>query len=218
MLIKYFKTLLEEILIRLPNNIQHFKALQLLSQNLCLNPERAKFLDLPFINEFIDNQDLYKVEVQYNMLPNVNWLTLYGKDVLFSSYKFWPVVANPKNAGGQLVFGELSQFVLTLLSLPISNATVERVFSIMNATKTKLRNKMGFTLLDSILRVKTYFYANKICCKDFNPSRQMYERFNNSIYNNEDHDTGNDNAIDKSEVWEIMDDTTEFPCISLPEY
>jgi multisubunit Na+/H+ antiporter MnhG subunit len=37
-------------------------------------------------------------------------------------------------------FREIAFFVLTLLTMPTSNAVVERAFSVMNAVKTKVRN------------------------------------------------------------------------------
>ena len=58
------------------------------------------------------------------MLLNMNvilfdWAELYGPDILINSYKFWPVVLHYKNAGGSLIFRELAEFGLLLLSLSI---------------------------------------------------------------------------------------------------
>ena len=51
-------------------------------------------------------------------------------------------------------YRELADFVFCFLSLPLSNADVERLFSQMNVVKTKKRNKMKLPLLDGILRIK----------------------------------------------------------------
>lgn len=67
-------------------------------------------------------------------------------------------------------------------SLPISNAVVERVFSVMNAVKTKFSNKMQFTMLTAILRIRIHFNVTNICCNSFTPSPKMYELFNSKIY------------------------------------
>ena len=40
-------------------------------------------------------------------------------------------------AGGSKPFKELATFALNVLTIPISNAVVERVFSFLNAIKTK---------------------------------------------------------------------------------
>lgn len=47
-----------------------------------------------------------------------------------------------RDAAGENPFKKLSDFVLKLLSLPFSNADVERVFSTMNFVKNKTRNRM----------------------------------------------------------------------------
>jgi hypothetical protein len=49
-----------------------------------------------------------------------------------------------------------------MLTLPISNAVVERAFSIMNLTKTKLRNKMQTEMLNSLLTIKINLYVDNI--------------------------------------------------------
>lgn len=100
---------------------------------------------------------------------------------------------------------ELSKFALSVLSLPISNAYVERVFSIMNIIKSKIRNKINLPLLDSVLRIKFYFLAKNICCKDFIPTKDMCNRFNVNIY---DHKHAyNENVCDKQteEIFHVVD-------------
>lgn len=57
---------------------------------------------------------------------------------LYSNYDRYPHCY--KNAGGKFIFKEVADFVLKLLLLPLSNAVVERVFSILNLVKTKIRN------------------------------------------------------------------------------
>jgi hypothetical protein len=49
-----------------------------------------------------------------------------------------------------------------MLTLPISNAVVKRAFSIMNLTKTKLRNKMQTEMLNSLLTIKINLYVDNI--------------------------------------------------------
>lgn len=70
--------------------------------------------------------------------------------------KFWVAVYELKNAVGEPIFKAIAEFALRVLSLPISNAVVERVFSFMNAIKTKPRNKMSMTMLESIMRIRIH--------------------------------------------------------------
>lgn len=98
------------------------------------------------------------------------------------STAFWSNVRVHKDIDGSQPFEKLAKFALKILSLPLSNAVVERVFLVINITKTKLRNKMNFTMLDAILRIRTHFHARKICCQKFVPSKIMYEKFTSKMY------------------------------------
>ncbi|KAF0758242.1 protein FAM200B-like [Aphis craccivora] len=53
-------------------------------------------------------------------------------------------------------------------SLPGSNAAVERVFSLMNSTWTKSRNKLDINTVEALLMIKTSL-DNMSCCQ-FNES------------------------------------------------
>ena len=87
-----------------------------------------------------------------------------------------------KNVRGSQPFKELAGLALKILSLPVSNAVVERVFSVMNSVKTKPRNKMNFAMLDAILQIHLHFHTKKNCCKSFTPSSVIYEKFTSRMY------------------------------------
>ncbi|XP_018397609.1 PREDICTED: uncharacterized protein LOC108775676 [Cyphomyrmex costatus] len=203
---------------RLPQNIKHFQQLQMLSPKICLNQIRPKFQELPFLNEFINENDLGILEMQWNKLLNINWVEIIGDNIINDCYTFWPKVYKFKNAGGNFVFKELATYVLTLLSLPTSNAVVERVFSIMNAVKTKTRNRILIKILDSIIRIRINLYAHGICCNNFVVTKSMLADFNSkTIYPNTPK-TANDINVEEVEI-EISNMLQEFdlPCISLYE-
>ncbi|KAK3878626.1 hypothetical protein Pcinc_016757 [Petrolisthes cinctipes] len=56
---------------------------------------------------------------------------------------------------------------MKILILPHSNAEVERIFSQMNVTKSKLRNKMGTKLVNSLLHIKYGLRRHNKCCRDY---------------------------------------------------
>lgn len=62
------------------------------------------------------------------------------------------------STGGINQFIELAEFAISLLSLPHSNADIERVFSQMNLVKTKLRNGQYVPTRDirTTLRTQTF--------------------------------------------------------------
>jgi len=55
----------------------------------------------------------------------------------------------------KLLFPNVVFLLEVAIICPISNATVERLFSYMKLVKTKLRNQMGDSTLDKLLRIKT---------------------------------------------------------------
>lgn len=73
---------------------------------------------------------------------------------------------------------------MTKLCFPISNAFVEGVFSQATLVKTKVRNKIGYKLLNSILMVRSHLMMNNSCCKNFHVSGEMLSKFNVTMYNN----------------------------------
>lgn len=214
--VNYIKQLVKELIQRLPNNIAHFKKMQCFSPKICLSQfSKAKFSDLPFLDIFGDQRKLFLMETQYNNLMNINWNLYYNEEIITDSYKFWPKVLRHQNLGGICEFKEIAEFALTLLSLPISNAVAERVFSIMNLTKTKIRNRMQSKMLNSILTIKTHLLVNNICCKNFVSCKEMHQKFNSNMYtiykgNNLQTETFNEDE----DLIEIVDDTFDVPCIS----
>lgn len=95
------------------------------------------------------------MEIQWRKL-----ITLKYSDICSSSIpieekdtsQFWVDVLNITNNNKEQIFNELAKFVLSMLSL--SNAVVKRVFSIMNAVKSKARNRMHMAMLEAIMRIR----------------------------------------------------------------
>lgn len=73
---------------------------------------------------------------------------------------FWACVLDCRDAGGSQKFKELALFALKVLTVPISNAVVERLFSVMSCVKTKLRNRLQLLMLDALLRVRVHLKAS----------------------------------------------------------
>ena len=94
----------------------------------------------------LDVQTIDKINFKWQNLTHVKWIEKT------STTQFWQEVAEYSDASGLNPYNELSSVAIKLFSLPWSNADVERLFSQMNIVKTKLRNRMGPKLLDSILR------------------------------------------------------------------
>jgi len=78
-------------------------------------------------------------------------------------------------------FKELARYALTCLVTPVSNAVIERIFSLATATKTKTRNRMHLPLLDAIVRIRVELLLSKQCCRDFQVTAEMLQNFKSDI-------------------------------------
>ena len=123
------------------------------------------------------------------MLLTIDWQEVFGDSgIPIDGSKFWIKAMNVKDSGGEQILKDLALFALKVYSMPISNAVVERVFSRVTSVKTKLQNRMGFELLSSILRIKTYVELNGGCCLSFQPTPAMLH-FDSSMYNMKNNET-----------------------------
>jgi len=89
--------------------------------------------------------DFEVLEIQWRNLTSLNYSDSCESSTSIdekSTQEFCINVLNIRETGGKTKFEDLALFVLQILSLPLSNAIVERVFSVMNSVKCKPRNRM----------------------------------------------------------------------------
>ncbi|XP_015371823.1 PREDICTED: zinc finger protein 862-like [Diuraphis noxia] len=167
---RFLLRLCHEIVERLPQNLKVIEKLKYLSPSFCFD---FGLQPIVTFKDFFPN--LAEVNVDKDLLE-IQWRTL-------GSISFNDIF--PGNAAGDHTFKELSEFALRLLSLPISNAVVERIFSVMNATKTKVRNRMSQSMLVALIRIKVHNSVKKQCCTSFIPSKQMLNLFDSKMYDSD---------------------------------
>ena len=80
------------------------------------------------------------------------------------------------------MFPCLTRLFEALFCLPVSNATVVRLFSVMNVIKTKLRNGFAASMVEALLLVKTGIKRKGQDCTTFVPLPSMFKRFNKDMY------------------------------------
>ena len=117
--------------------------------------------------------EISKIESQWRLLLTIDFKMIFPEEIPVHGGQFWSEDAQLKNAVGDCILYELANYALTFYSLPISNAKVERVFSRVTNTKTKLRNYVGLELLSTIIRIKMNFDQQNICCHNFEPSEKI---------------------------------------------
>lgn len=146
---------------------------------------------------YVENIKVY--ESQWRKMPFINWKEVFVVECATDLSTFWRKVYLYQDAAGSKPFEQLAELVLNMLSVPTSNACVERVFSIMNTVKTKIRNKIQYELLEALLRINTHFKNNSVCCESFSPPPEMIKLFNSKTM----YKTGEVDDFD-SEVFDVI--------------
>ncbi len=184
--LNFLKTLISELVKRLPNNLAVIYKLNVLSPFVCTSniAVRPKGDELPW--ELADsNCNRQEIIQQWLRLGGMTYQEIVrtaGKTEVKDAVEFWTIVANIRNAIDEHIFTDLASFALRALSLPVSNAVVERIFSILNIVKSKIRNRMKLDMLVAILRIRSYFSVRKLCCETFKITKKMIELHNTNMY------------------------------------
>ncbi|XP_015119417.1 uncharacterized protein LOC107042750 [Diachasma alloeum] len=178
---EYLLTLCEQLVNRMPNNLKILKDVSKFASVKVLSPAtKPSINDIPPV--FIQDSDLTAIDNQLRDINLIPWNDHFSREILNDTSKFWSHAYTFKNASGRQVVKELAGTVLKILSLPVSNAVVERVFSVMNCVKTKYRNKMQIDMLTAILRIRIHCYVRKLRCTSFEPTQQMFQLFTAKMY------------------------------------
>ncbi|CAG4979721.1 unnamed protein product [Parnassius apollo] len=93
-----------------------------------------------------------------------------------STVEFWLEVHKYKDSADNNPFSELASLAISILSLPHSNAEIERVFSQMNIVKTKLRNRMSLHTLNSILHIRNGLKRPGKCWHSYNAPEHVLKQ------------------------------------------
>jgi hypothetical protein len=151
---QFLHQLVEEMEKRLHENKDILKGLNLFT------PEKissAMFRDLPF-QGFCP--DVVKAENEFRKIKLMQLIDLgFDNNEVVKPVRFWAKVAQYE-VEGELIFKHISTYALNCLSLPVSNAYVERVFSLVCFIKDKFSNRMGLPILDALLILRTHLQAH----------------------------------------------------------
>ncbi|XP_026679178.1 uncharacterized protein LOC108252387 isoform X1 [Diaphorina citri] len=160
----------EQIQNRMPDNFEILERGKIFSPELVTN--RISQPDITNIVSHFSNLcgDPGETIAQWKLLPMVELPSAPNNNM--NSEFFWGAISQIKNADGEMKYKNIVQLVIAFLTVPFSNAAVERVFSIMNVVKNKLRNRMHVNTCDSILRVRYRLMSSK-----FEPTIAMRKKF-----------------------------------------
>ncbi|CAH2084734.1 unnamed protein product [Euphydryas editha] len=170
--------LISELQQRLPENFKNLEIMTALSVKETLKNNK-NYLNIVKLGEAfcLKPEDIDKVLTQYRNIGKHDW---ENKD---NTITFWCEVFKYRDAAGNNPYQEIGNLAKMILSLPHSNADVERVFSSMNIIKTKTRNKMSLKTMTSILHIQWGLKRLKeSCCSHKVPIEIINKTGSNSKY------------------------------------
>ncbi|XP_063229351.1 uncharacterized protein LOC134534752 isoform X2 [Bacillus rossius redtenbacheri] len=103
--------------------------------------------------------------------------------------EFWREIEVCENFNAELQFKNIGKLARICLSLPHSNASVERIFSMVSDIKTKKRNKLFASTVASLVRVKLDMQNMKKACYEYPVTEKMLELFNENMYKKDHKET-----------------------------
>jgi len=119
--------------------------------------------------------------------------------------KFWTLIKDLES--GQ--FHDLATFALSVLSLPHSNASCERIFSKINCIKTKSRNRLITSTVSATVIVSECLKKKNGNCINFQPTKLMFDNMTyTSLYptsKNEDKTVPVLNVNEEEEIFLLED-------------
>ena len=147
---------LDQVNQRLPPVANVFAELSNLNPSSVISQtNRPEFKNLPFPHLYEDK--INQVDEQYRRLicMDVNAECFEGKGIPGDTELFWSALIKHES------LKDLAEYALTCLTMPVSNASVERMFSILTAVKTKPRNRLHVQTLECIVRVRAELLLKK---------------------------------------------------------
>ena len=160
--------LIKEIQMRLPENIDCLLMLGKLHPKHDTSQCKDSISSLAAKHRSTFN-DMDQLENEWQALCLKEWSQDCMKDVV----SFWAEVNEKRNSVGQQRFSNISSLALALLSLPFSNASVERIFSQMNVVHNKLRNRLVVRSVEAILQIRYGLKLRNETCVTFEPPIDM---------------------------------------------
>jgi len=188
--VAFLAALEEEIAQRLPSQAEQFRKIATLHPSVVLANNRPNFEGLPL--HHLMTPDFKVMERQYRrMRITEEWKheafplgiprdarTFWIKLFCFQREEF---TGEAQEEELQFPFRKLAEYALSAMSVPASNAEVERIFSQVTVVKSKYRNKLTTKMLDGLIRVRMHLLDHG-CCHKLQVTERMLKLFSGRMY------------------------------------
>lgn len=183
--LKFYIKAAEEISIRLPIKNQFFKEFEFLDPNICFDLiTHNRVTDLKLITETFQRfVDKHKVLEEWREIPYFYTEDQVSNLKSLSIPEMWQEIGTAKDyISDSLKFHNISTLAKLILSLPHSNASAERIFSVVNDVKTKKRNRIGDNTLNSVTVIRSSFQDKNQTTAQFKITNEHIALHNQSMY------------------------------------
>jgi len=136
------------------------------------------FADLPIL---FGNMDINEVDREWRKLPFIDFKSA-KLDKNSNILDFWSHIAKLKKGDDAPMFPLMVILVKNVMTLPHSSACVERIFSMVNAIKTKERNRLQTDNLCGLLQSKSMLKASSSECYSYPLDNEFLKKFNQNMY------------------------------------
>lgn len=144
---QFLQKMASQLQTRIPNATSALRRLQAISPEVVMGPNACReIFSLP---SHLFTTSRNELEAEIRLLRSA-----FATSETSSALSFWCQARVFRDAAAICPFPGVTAGAVKVLTLPVSNAEAERVFSHVALTKTELRNKMKLDLLESILRIK----------------------------------------------------------------
>lgn len=152
---KFLLELIDQVQRRFPANFATLELMAELSPTNALRAAHDRKNIAPLVELLYgkNSEKTHEILDEWRLLANAPKTWKHGQNDTHPE-KFWFEVykgGEPGGAGAFSKYKSLALFALEVLTLPHSNAAVERLFSLMGIVRTKLRNRMKTPMLNAII-------------------------------------------------------------------
>lgn len=147
----------------------------------CINPHSASVLKPPSLAYLFDALPQLEKYADKNLV-DLEWRAHYLDEEISNQLHYidyWNIVLNRKNNAGLPCYPNLEVVISTLLSLPFSNAAVERFFSQLNLTKSFLRTSLKNETLSGLMHAVYHMKRMKVSSPNLGFDENTLQVMNN---------------------------------------
>lgn len=178
---KFYQLVYQCAVKRLPLNDAFFKSLEFLDPSVALDntkhKDQVRYIAQKFSSKCADKDYLIDEWYRLGFLPPLEKEKLLKLDII----EFWLTIGRIEKYG----FNNISALAMMCLTLPHSNADVERFFSISNKITNQNKNKVKPETVAAICRVKLDFKNTNTYCYNYTITDDMFDLHNENMYKNE---------------------------------